>query len=225
MSEQRQLQMPLPDAAIGLSKSGQVEALAEGALILRGCASAVAPQLLQSLESVFLAAPWRHMETPGGYRMSVAMTNCGQLGWVSDRSGYRYQRLDPLSGLPWPAMPELVRTLARGAAAAADYTDFEPDACLVNRYDPGARLSLHQDRNERYLGAPVVSISLGLAATFLFGGTQRRQRPRRTVLESGDVVVWGGPARLAYHGVAVLGEGIHPLTGRCRINLTVRQAG
>ena len=224
MSEPRQLQMPL-EASPGAVGRPPIQALAAGALILRGFASAVAPEILESLETVFLAAPLRHMETPGGFRMSVAMTNCGHLGWVSDRSGYRYEPRDPVSGVPWPAMPECVRTLARQAAVAAGYATFEPDACLVNRYEPGARLTLHQDRNERDLGAPVVSISLGLAATFLFGGVQRRQRPRRTCLESGDVVAWGGPARLAYHGVAVLPEGVHPLTGRCRINLTVRQAG
>jgi len=157
--------------------------------------------------------------------MSVAMTNCGRLGWVSDRRGYRYATLDPDSDRPWPAMPEPLRRLGREAAASAGFPDFEPDACLINRYQPGARMSLHQDCNERDFTQPIVSISLGLPAVFLFGGPQRSDRPLRVPLEHGDVVVWGGPARLRYHGVAPLKDGLHPLTGPCRINLTLRVAG
>jgi DNA oxidative demethylase len=199
-------------------------ALAEGAVVLRQFASAEEPALIECVRNVTAAAAFRNMITPGGFRMSVAMSNCGQVGWVTDRTGYRYDPLDPLTGRPWPSMPEPIRALAVRAAEAAGYPGLKPDACLINRYEPGTRLSLHQDRNERDFSAPVVSISLGLPATFLFGGDERRVRPRRVRLASADVVVWGGPARLAFHGVAPLEEGVHPATGRCRLNLTVRAA-
>lgn len=156
--------------------------------------------------------------------MSVAMTNCGQVGWVSDRQGYHYQRTDPDSARPWPTMPAPLSELARRAAAAAGFGGFEPDACLINRYVPGSRLSAHQDRNERDLTAPVVSVSLGLPATFLFGGATRRDPSIRVALTHGDVVVWGASQRLAFHSVLKLAVGEHPLTGRCRINLTFRRA-
>jgi alkylated DNA repair protein (DNA oxidative demethylase) len=200
------------------------EALTAGAVVLRGFARGQVGSLFTDLARITAAAPFRHMITPGGFRMSVAMTNCGRVGWITDRGGYRYVPLDPLTGQPWPAMPPLVRELGVSAAAAGGYADFDPDACLVNRYDPGARMSLHQDRDERDLSAPVVSISLGLPATFLFGGERRNVRPRRVLLESGDAVVWGGPARLAFHGVAPLAEGSDPVTGGCRLNLTLRKA-
>jgi len=164
------------------------------------------------------------MITPGGFRMSVGMTNCGGAGWVTDRKGYRYEPADPITGTPWPAMPDLFLHLAASAAAAAGYPDFEPDACLINLYEPETRLSLHRDENERDLTAPIVSVSLGLPATFLFGGNRRSDRPRRIPLQSGDVVVWGGVDRLVYHGVAPVAEGEDPLTGNCRINLTFRKA-
>jgi alkylated DNA repair protein (DNA oxidative demethylase) len=156
--------------------------------------------------------------------MSVAMTNCGQVGWVSDRRGYRYDSIDPDSGRPWPPMPLLLQRLAARAAAMAGFAGFEPDACLVNRYAPGTRLSLHQDRNELDLTAPVVSVSLGLAAVFLFGGLRRADPAQRIALLHGDVLVWGGRQRLAFHGVSALADGEHELTGRCRINLTFRKA-
>jgi alkylated DNA repair protein (DNA oxidative demethylase) len=180
---------------------------------------------MDAVERIDAAAPFRHLTTPGGHVMSVAMTNCGELGWVSDRRGYRYQRVDPLSGEPWPAMPALLGRTAHEAAEAAGYARFMPDACLINRYQPGARLSLHQDRNERDLNAPIVSMSLGLPAVFLFGGLRRSDRPRRIRLDHGDVVVWGGPTRLVFHGVEPLDDGLHPVTGRFRINLTFRKAG
>lgn len=199
------------------------ETLGEGAVLLRGFATE-APALMAALDAIVTAAPFRRMVTPGGHVMSVAMTNCGAAGWITDRSGYRYGPCDPLTGNDWPAMPTRFRTLARRAAEAAAYADFDPDACLINRYEPGARLSLHQDRNERDLAAPIVSVSLGLQATFLFGGARRTDRPRRVRLESGDVVVWGGLTRLAFHGIDPLADGDDPLTGRCRINLTFRKA-
>lgn len=211
--------------ACGSATEVRLEALAPGAVVLRGFASADAPTLLEDLQRVIAAAPLRHMVTPGGFRMSVAMTNCGALGWVSDLSGYRYDALDPTSGRPWPPLPDSLLELAREAAARAGFERFVPDACLVNRYEPATRLSLHQDKNERDLTAPIVSISLGIPAVFLFGGPKRADKALRVPLGHGDVVVWGGPARLRYHGVLPLKEGFHPVLGRQRINLTLRKAG
>lgn len=202
-----------------------VEPLADGALLLRGFARPAQHALLADVQRVVAAAPLRHWVTPGGLRMSVAMTNCGALGWVSDRRGYRYDPIDPERGVPWPAMPESFRTLAAQAAAQAGFDGFAPDACLVNRYRPGTKLSLHQDRDERELNAPIVSVSLGLPAVFLFGGLQRGDKALRVPLRHGDVVVWGGPSRLRYHGVLPLAEGEHVLLGAERINLTFRRAG
>lgn len=202
-----------------------VETLAEGAAILRGLALEQAEQLLADVRGIAERAPLRHFVTPGNRSMSVAMTNCGELGWVSDRSGYRYARCDPATGLPWPALPAAFVALAGEAAAAAGFAAFRPDACLINRYAPGTRLSLHQDRDERDFAHPIVSVSLGLPARFLFGGATRHERPRRVVLEHGDVVVFGGQARLFHHGVAPLAAGLHEATGACRINLTLRRAG
>jgi alkylated DNA repair protein (DNA oxidative demethylase) len=200
------------------------QTLADGAVLFRGFADADSIPVFQALQQVIAAAPFRQMVTPGGRRMSVAMTNCGQAGWVTDSSGYRYDVLDPVSQLPWPPMPEIIRRLAERAAVQAGFMSFRPDSCLINRYEPGARLSLHQDRDERDFGQPIVSLSLGLPAIFLFGGQLRKQRTQRMRLESGDVVVWGGASRLAFHWVAPLADGRHPLTGRCRINLTLRKA-
>ena len=198
-----------------------VEALADGAVLLRGFACGEAAALVEEVSRIAVLAPFRHMVTPGGSAMSVAMTNCGRAGWLSDRRGYRYEARDPDTGDPWPAMPDCFLRLAANAAAAAGFPRFAPDCCLINRYRPGAKLSLHQDKDERDFGAPVVSVSLGLPATFLFGGHRRRDRPRRLTLECGDVVVWGGPARMAYHGVAPLADGGAP---HHRINLTFRKA-
>jgi alkylated DNA repair protein (DNA oxidative demethylase) len=208
-----------------LEVAQRVEPLAEGAQVLRGFALDVADALLDGAQSVMAQAPLRQMITPGGLRMSVAMTNCGPVGWVSDRAGYRYARLDPTTGQPWPAMPRVFATLARRAAAEAGFDGFAPDACLINRYEPGTRLSLHQDRDERDYGAPIVSVSLGVSAIFLFGGSKRSDKTLRTRLEHGDVVVWGGPARLRYHGVLPLEQSSHPRTGPLRFNLTFRKAG
>ena len=195
-----------------------------GAVVLRGFASDREPELVATVDEIATAAPFRNMVTPGGYTMSVAMTNCGQAGWVTDRKGYRYAPLDPRTGRPWPKIPSLFRKLAAEAAAAGGFPGFEPDACLMNCYEPGTKLSLHRDEDERDMTQPIVSVSLGIPAVFLFGGTRRSDRPRRIGLESGDVVVWGGPDRLVYHGVAPLAEGEHPLTGNRRINLTFRKA-
>jgi alkylated DNA repair protein (DNA oxidative demethylase) len=196
--------------------------IAPGAVLLHGFARDGDADLLQAIESVLSQAPLRHWQTPGGFTMSVAMSNCGPLGWVSSASGYRYAELDPLSGQPWPAMPACLLDLARRAAAQAGYANFTPDACLINQYVPGAKLSLHQDKDEKDLRAPIVSLSMGLPAVFLFGTPSRKERPRRWRLVHGDVVVWGGPSRLAYHGVTALADGEHALLGRRRLNLTFR---
>jgi DNA oxidative demethylase len=201
-----------------------LERIAEDAILLPGAASDEAPALLAAVQEVVTMAPWRHMLTPGGARMSVAMSNCGQVGWISDRRGYRYAPIDPESGQAWPPMPAALRRLAVRTADLAGFAGFEPDACLVNRYALGTRLSLHQDRNEHDLRAPVVSVSLGLPALFLFGGLRRADPAQRIPLVHGDVVVWGGRQRLAFHGVAALADGEHALTGRYRINLTFRKA-
>lgn len=198
--------------------------LGDGALLLRGFAAAEAKALIAALRKIEAKAPFRHMVTPGGFTMSVAMTNAGRAGWVTDRTGYRYDAKDPESGKRWPALPEAFAALAARAADQAGFKNFAPDSCLINRYEPGSQLSLHQDKNERDYAAPIVSVSLGLPAIFLWGGPRRADRPQRVRLESGDVVVWGGKTRLYFHGVAKLADGEHPLTGRARINLTFRKA-
>jgi alkylated DNA repair protein (DNA oxidative demethylase) len=199
------------------------EAMAEGAVLLRGFACAVEADLIAALRAIVEQSPFRHMMTPGGHQMSVAMTNCGSFGWVTDRTGYRYDANDPEAGRPWPAMPLAFRELAAQAASRAGFAEFSPDACLINRYQPGARMSSHQDKDELDLRAPIVSVSLGLPAIFLFGGLKRGDKPSRFRLQHSDIAVWGGPARLAFHGVAPLADGEHALLGRQRINLTFRK--
>lgn len=206
---------PSPDAA--------QTPIGPGAVLLHAFGLDRDAALLQAIEAVLTQAPLRHMQTPGGFTMSVAMSNCGPLGWVSDPGGYRYTALDPQSKQPWPAMPACCMDLAQRAAAQAGYPQFLPNACLINAYTPGAKLSLHQDKDERDLTAPIVSLSLGLPAVFLFGTPRRKDRPQRWRLVHGDVVVWGGPSRLAYHGVTALAEGVHARLGQRRINLTFRQ--
>jgi DNA oxidative demethylase len=200
------------------------EVMAEGAALLRGFARSVEAGLLAALGEIEEQAPFRRMFTPGGHQMSVAMTNCGGAGWVTDRGGYRYDDADPESGKAWPEMPPVLRELAERAAREAGFAGFAPDACLINRYEPGAKMSLHQDRDEKDFSAPIVSVSLGLPAIFLFGGLKRSDKPQRYRLEHGDVVVWGGPSRLFFHGVAALADGEHAALGRKRINLTFRRA-
>ena len=202
------------------------EELAPGAVVLHEFLSEEqSRQLVALIGEIATVSPFRHMAVRGGRRMSVAMTSCGALGWISDESGYRYSRLDPLTGKPWPEMPPEFLELASRAASEAAFTKFLPDACLINRYTPGAQMGLHQDRDEKDAGAPIVSVSLGLPATFLFGGSRRSERPHRIPLQSGDVVVFGGPSRLAYHGIGKLASGEHPLSGRSRLNLTFRKTG
>lgn len=200
------------------------EIIADGAMLLRGLLRPYQQELIAAVDAITAKAPFRHLITPGGHRMSVAMTNCGNVGWVSDPGGYRYDPVDPDSGRPWPEMPSLFRRLADDAATSAGFVGFAPDACLINRYEPGAKLSMHQDRDENDQISPIVSMSLGLPATFMFGGLKRDDRPKRYRLEHGDVVVWGGASRFAFHGVAPLADGEHSLLGRKRINLTFRRA-
>lgn len=199
--------------------------IAPGAVLLPGAALGDVPALLTAIRSVLARAPWRQMLTRGGFRMSVAMSNCGALGWISDRRAYRYSPIDPDSGQPWPAMPAVLQDLATDSAARAGFAGFVPDACLINRYAPGARMALHQDRDEADFSQPIVSLSLGLPAVFLFGGLERSDKPGRIPLTHGDVLVWGGPARLRFHGVLPVSDGHHPATGACRLNLTFRKAG
>jgi DNA oxidative demethylase len=200
------------------------EIMAEGAVLLRGAALPFEANLLTGLRNVVAQSPFRHMVTPGGYTMSVAMTNCGSAGWVTDRRGYRYDRLDPESGTPWPPLPDSFLEFAAVAAREAGYPGFCPDACLINRYEPGARLSLHQDKNERNFKNPIVSVSLGLPAVFQFGGPKRNDPVKKFALKHGDVAVWGGPSRPCFHGVPELKDGEHEVLGRARINLTFRGA-
>ena len=204
---------------------GQRTRLGPQAWVLRGYALPCVQALLAALTEQEAVAPFRQMQTPGGFIMSAALSSCGQLGWTSDRHGYRYSPVDPDSGLPWPPMPAAFATLARDAAAAAGFEDFTPDACLINLYRPGARMSLHQDRNERDFSAPIVSVSLGMSAIFLFGGLARSDKAARVPLHHGDVAVWGGQDRLRYHGILPVIEQPHPLLGARRINLTFRKAG
>ncbi|NHR06394.1 DNA oxidative demethylase AlkB [Chromobacterium haemolyticum] len=205
-------------------EGGWLERLSPGAALLHRRACEIDAVLLAEVEAVLRQAPPRGMQTPGGRAMSVATSSCGACGWVSDARGYRYAERDPGSGQPWPAMPALLRALAEEAAAEAGFPGFEPDACLINCYAPGAKMSLHQDKDERDFGAPIVSVSLGLPAIFLFGGLSRAERPGRVELAHGDVLVWGGPDRMRFHGVLPVADGMHPLLGRRRINLTFRKA-
>lgn len=200
-----------------------VQSLADGIVLLHGYAST--PTLLPAIDEVSRAAPPRRMHTPGGKQMSVAMTNCGDYGWVTDCQGYRYSRTDPQTGQSWPTMPAILFRLATDAALAAGFPGFQPDVCLVNRYAPGARLSLHQDRDEQDFDQPIVSVSLGLPATFIIGGLKRSAPKRHIQLADGDVIVFGGASRLIYHGIKPLESAAHPLLGACRINLTFRKAG
>ncbi len=198
--------------------------MAKGAVLMRGRALAQADELIADIHRISSSAPFRHMVTPGGFSMSVAMTNCGTYGWVTDRRGYRYERQDPLTGENWSPMPESFLSLAVSAANEAGYPDFLPNVCLINRYEPGAKMSLHQDKDEKDFSRPIVSVSLGLPVAFQFGGLQRTHPVTKYPLQHGDVVVWGGPSRLFYHGVLTLKNGVHEKAGSFRYNLTFRHA-
>lgn len=236
-----------PSSATTASSARRL-ALGRSAWVLRGQALGDATALATAVAAVIAESPLRHLETPGGRTMSVAMTNCGDYGWVSDRRGYRYSALDPLTGRPWPAMPAVFLAVARAAAAQVGFADFCPDACLINRYEPGARLTLHQDRDELQLQAPIVSVSLGRPARFQFGGLRRSDPIERYPLFDGDIVIWGGEDRLRYHGILPLkladaaepdlfdsASGAQPTGdvaaaderrfGRARVNLTFRRSG
>ncbi|TMU70916.1 DNA oxidative demethylase AlkB [Pseudomonas fluorescens] len=203
----------------------RTEQIGEQSWVLHGFALPLIEQILPALDAILAAAPLRHMVTPGGFSMSVGTSSCGPLGWITDRHGYRYSGVDPLSDLPWPAMPEVFSELAHSAAAQTGFADFNADSCLINRYVPGAKMSLHQDKDEKAYSAPIVSLSLGLPAMFLFGGFNRSDKSQRIALLHGDMVVWGGVDRLRYHGVLPIKQGRHPRLGEQRINLTFRVAG
>ncbi|MEX5664549.1 DNA oxidative demethylase AlkB [Pseudomonas neuropathica] len=203
----------------------RAEQIGEQSWVLRGFAQPLVDQLLPALDAILAAAPLRHMVTPGGFSMSVGTSSCGALGWITDRHGYRYSSVDPLSDLPWPAMPAVFSELAQSAAAQAGFAEFNADSCLINCYVPGAKMSLHQDKDENAYSAPIVSLSLGLPAMFLFGGFSRSDKSQRIALLHGDMVVWGGVDRLRYHGVLPIKQGRHPRLGEQRINLTFRVAG
>ncbi|MDI3357900.1 DNA oxidative demethylase AlkB [Pseudomonas sp. UYIF39] len=203
----------------------RLDRIGEQSCVLRGFALPWLDQLLPALDAVLASAPFRQMITPGGFTMSVALSSCGVLGWTTDRSGYRYTRHDPLTGKPWPQMPDVFFELAQAAAREAGFADFVPDSCLINRYVPGAKMSLHQDKDEGSYAAPIVSVSLGLPAMFLFGGFERSDKSQRVPLLHGDIVVWGGVDRLRYHGVLPIKDGQHPRLGEQRINFTFRTAG
>ena len=208
-----------------LQQPARVERISDQAFALRGFALPKAKELLAARDSVLLQAPLRQMQTPGGYTMSARLSSCGALGWITDRDGYHYSPLDPLSARPWPAMPGVFLALAAAAASSAGFSGFVPDSCLINAYAPGAKMSLHQDKNERCHTAPIVSISLGLPAIFQFGGFERSDPTQRIALFHGDIMVWGGVDRLRYHGVMPIKPGHHSLLGEQRINITLRQAG
>lgn len=198
------------------------EELEAGAVLLRQFATPQAATLLQTLHRLTRQAPFRHMRTPGGGTMSAAMASCGALGWVSSTQGYTYTPVDPASQQPWPAMPASFVSLAQDAAKAAGYAGFTPNACLLNRYQNDSHMGLHQDRDEGDTTHPIVSLSLGRTGLFMWGGQNRRDKIRTIALEHGDVLVWGGPARLHYHGIKGLGPNPHPLTEQTRYNITFR---
>lgn len=198
--------------------------IANESYILPGFASAKTNTLLTAIEGVIQVAPLRQMHTPGGFKMAAQLTNCGKYGWVTDRHGYRYQTTDPETDLSWPTMPELIHQLALEAASACGFEHFKPDVCLINCYQPGAGMGLHQDKDEKDFSAPIVSVSLGVPAIFLFGGAKRQDKPSAYLLKNGDVVVWGGEDRLRFHGVQPIKLAHHPMTGQKRFNLTIRQA-
>ena len=208
-----------------LQQPARVERISDQAFVLRGFALPAIKELLTAIDSVLLQSPLRQMQTPGGFTMSARLSSCGDLGWTTDRDGYRYSPVDPLNACPWPDMPGVFLALAEAAANTAGFEGFVPDACLINAYAPGARMSLHQDKNERSYTAPIVSISLGLPAIFQFGGFERSAPAQRISLFHGDIMVWGGVDRLRFHGVMPIKPGQHDLLGEQRINITLRQAG
>lgn len=217
--------VPVSEQLFDHASTDGPERIGEGLVLFRGRLANQTDEILEAIQRIAAESAFRHLITPGGHRMSVSMTSCGELGWMSDRRGYRYTATDPRTRKPWPAMPALFRELASAAAYEAGFPDYCPDACLINRYRAGTKLSLHQDKDERDLAHPVVSFSLGLPATFLWGGFKRSDRPNRLLLEHGDVLVFGGPDRLRYHGILPLPDGEHPLLGAQRINMTFRKAG
>lgn len=193
--------------------------------LLSGFVAPFEVQLVADLNAVILAAPLRQMMTPSGFSMSVTTTSCGELGWVSDKKGYRYSPVDPVSNKPWPAMPSSFKQLAQNVAATAGFANFDPDACLINCYQPATKMGLHQDKDEQDFTQPIVSVSLGVPAMFQMGGFVRADKTLKFPLYHGDVLVWGGASRLRFHGVLPIKAANHPAFGTRRVNLTFRKAG
>lgn len=196
--------------------------IAEGAVLLRGWAAVNDAQWLAAVRQVLAQQPFQAAYTASGLPMSVRTSNCGSWGWAASRSGYGYTRSDPDSGRPWPEMPIFLKLQAQALASAAGYLAFDPDVCLINSYELGAKMGLHHDADEKDKAAPIVSVSLGLPCTFVWGGLQRSDPVRSFALEHGDVLVWGGASRMVFHGVRPLRAGQHHLLGAQRWNLTFR---
>lgn len=180
--------------------------------------------LMVQVERITKVSPFRKMMTPNGHYTGVALTNCGDFGWTSDRNEYRYSSSDPLNNQPWLAIPESFKALAKNAAHVAGFKDFEPDACLINQYLIGTKLGSHQDKNEKDFSQPIVSVSIGLSAVFQIFGNQRAGQAINYRLYDGDVVVWGNSARLCYHGVRTLSAAELDPTCQQRINITFRKS-
>lgn len=203
----------------------QQQQILEDVYLLQGFALSGAAHLVADLHAVIQIAPLRQMLTPSGLMMSVLTSSCGKRGWISDKKGYRYSTIDPISGQTWPEMPDSFITLAQQAAAIAGFENFAPDSCLINSYASGAKMGLHQDKDERDFTQPIVSVSLGVAAMFQMGGFKRGEQALKFALHHGDVLVWGRTARLRFHGVLPVKAATHPAFGERRVNLTFRKAG
>lgn len=208
-----------------LFETADKQEILKDVVLLRGFVTSFEQELMPALTGVMQNAPFRHMTTPGGLAMSVTTSSCGDLGWVSDKKGYRYAAADPVTGKPWPQMPASFRQLAQQAAGTVGFEAFVPDSCLINRYAPGAKMGLHQDKDEQDFSQPIVSVSLGIPAVFQMGGFARNDKALKLTLYHGDVLVWGGESRLRFHGVLPVKAASHSDLGACRINLTFRKAG
>ncbi len=194
------------------------------AVLFKAALKPVASSLLEEIRTISGANPFRQRKTPGGQLMSAAMTNCGAWGWVTDADGYRYSDIEPETGRTWLPIPAVWIQWVNLFCQRAGLGTFNPDACLINRYAPGAGMGLHQDKDEKDLAIPIVSFSLGAPVLFRWGGLNRQEPVSEFLLEHGDVLVWGGADRMRFHGVKKLRRYQHPLTGHYRYNLTFRQS-
>jgi len=195
------------------------EEIFPGAVLMRSLALPQDNEFFTAAEAIIAARPLHHTTTPSGLPMGVMVTDCGD----SRAFANRWDTANPERMRLWPPMPPLLRDFAIRCAVRSGFPQFRPDACHINRYQAGTKLGLHQDRHECDWTQPIVSLSFGLECIFLLGGLQRTDKPRRILLEHGDVIVWGGPSRMRFHGVQPLKPGHHPLTGPYRYNLTFRK--